>query len=129
MSLVADIKDHIIELKKTEAIDLALKLEKTVHDALDYQLNLKLDKLLFTERVTDDGDTCWALHLDIGSITVLNRMTGFSFGRDTETGFRDPYGKFWLVSGNYDIRSFDGDITVREAISMIKDNSNTCRGK
>ena len=55
-------------------------------------------------------------------------MTGFSFGRDIETGFRDPYDKFWLASGNFDIRTHE-DITIKEAIELIKKNANTCMGE
>jgi hypothetical protein len=43
----------------------------------------------------------FAFHSNIGSITVLDRMTGFGF-RDKETGFRSADGEFWLASGEYD---------------------------
>jgi len=69
-----------------------------------------------------------AFHSNLGSITVLNRLTGFGW-RDVETGFRDMEGKFWLVSGGFDvILSLAGVATVGEAIQWIKENSNTCRG-
>lgn len=73
-----------------------------------------------------DEDTQWALHTNIGSITVLDRMTGFGW-RDVETGFRDPDGKFWLASGNMDVRN-SGCKTLGEAIAWVKRNSNTCVG-
>ena len=65
-----------------------------------------------------------ALHTNLGSITVLNRMTGYGF-RDTETGFRDPDGRFWLASGQFDIRN-ESPETIGDAIRMIKNNANTC---
>ena len=77
-----------------------------------------------------ETDNQAALHTNIGSITVLDRMTGFSgidgFGvRDTETGYRSPEGEFWLASGNFDIRSYNHK-TIGEAIICIQDNANTC---
>lgn len=68
----------------------------------------------------------YAHHDEWGSITVLDRMTGFGY-RDVETGFRDPDGKFWLASGNFSIRGFP-ELTVTEAIAKIKENANTCCG-
>jgi hypothetical protein len=127
MSLISDIQEHIEELKSTTDSTLAIKLEEKVNAVLEFQMSRKLSQLLFTEKNIMDSDISFALHLQVGSITVLDRMTGFSFGRDIETGFRDPYGKFWLASGNFDIRTFE-DITVREAIEKIKENANTCQG-
>ena len=69
----------------------------------------------------------WALHTNLGSITVLNRMTGFGF-RDIETGFRDPDGKFWLASGNFDIRLHFPE-TIGDAIQKIKQYANNCQGE
>lgn len=69
-------------------------------------------------------DTCWAFHTNLGSLTVLDRMTGYGF-RDIETGFRDMDGYFWLASGNCDVRH-SGCATVGEAIQWVKDNANTC---
>lgn len=67
-----------------------------------------------------------ALHTNIGSLTVLDRMTGYGGGiRDTETGFRDMDGNFWLASGGYDVRN-SGSKTIVEAIQWVKDNANTC---
>ena len=69
-----------------------------------------------------------ALHTNLGSITVLDRETGYGYGiRDIETGFRDKDGKFWLASGGYDVRT-SGSITVHDAIEWIKKNANTCVG-
>jgi hypothetical protein len=68
----------------------------------------------------------FALHTNLGSITVLDRMTGYEY-RDIETGFRDVDGKFWLASGNLDVRK-SGVKTIGEAIEWIKKNANTCKG-
>jgi hypothetical protein len=70
-------------------------------------------------------------YLDLGDnekITVLDRLTGFSGGiRDIETGYMNSDGRFWLASGNFDIREFP-ELTINEAIAKIKDNANTCIG-
>ena len=63
----------------------------------------------------------WALHTDIGSLTVLDRMTGFGY-RDVETGFRDPANNFWLASGDQDVR-FSGAATLGEAIAWVKERA------
>jgi hypothetical protein len=75
------------------------------------------------EPVPDQFDTNrqWALHTDIGSLTVLDRMTGFGY-RDVETGFRDPNGQFWLSSGHQDVR-LSGATTLGEAIAWVKQRS------
>lgn len=80
----------------------------------------------------------------IGVISILDRLTGYiGYVRDIETGFRaqcqeeyklisEPdqakrYANFWLASGNFDIRTFEG--TYAEAIQHIKNNANTCIGE
>lgn len=68
----------------------------------------------------------WAFHSNLGSITVLDRRTGFGW-RDTETGYRDEHGKFWLASGNYDVRRSPCK-TVGDAIEWVKSKANTCKG-
>lgn len=68
----------------------------------------------------------FAFHSNLGSITVLNRRTGFGH-RDVETGYRDPDGLFWLASGGCDVRSA-GCETVGAAIEWVKKNANTCVG-
>lgn len=93
------------------------------------ELDTPIDDLEFYE-VPDmcDEDLQYALHTNLGSITVLDRMTGYGWGiRDTETGFRAPDGKFWLASGMQDVR-FSGAKTVGEAIEWIKSKANTCVG-
>ena len=69
----------------------------------------------------------YALHTNLGSLTVLNRMTGYGF-RDTETGYRDPEGKFWLASGDLDVRE-SGAKTIKDAIEWVKSYANTCVGE
>ena len=81
---------------------------------------------------------------NIGHITVVNRLTGYSGGvRDIESGFRGQcqeeykriskdgeakrYADFWLASGNFDIINYEG--TYAQAIQVIKNNSNTCTGE
>lgn len=71
-----------------------------------------------------EDSACFALHTNIGSITVVDRMTGFGF-RDIESGYRDVDGNFWLASGNYDVRD-SGCKTVGEAIQWIKQRANGC---
>jgi hypothetical protein len=71
-----------------------------------------------------DEDEHFALHTNIGSLTVIDRMTGFGW-RDIESGYRDVDGNFWLASGNYDVRSC-GLNTIIDAINWVKQNANTC---
>lgn len=84
--------------------------------------------------------------LGLGSLTVLDRMTGFGW-RDTETGFRDWMGtkvyqwkegepvrieaRFWLASGMFDIRDHipEEGIMYSEAVAIVKANANNCRGE
>ena len=72
-------------------------------------------------------DTQIALHTNLGSLTVLDRLTGFGW-RDVETGYRDPNGGFWLASGNQDVTRSDVK-TIGEAIEWVKERANTCIGK
>lgn len=61
-------------------------------------------------------------------ISILDRQTGYGYDvRDIETGYKDKNNKFWLASGNFDIRQFE-NITVDDAIQIIKENANTCIG-
>ena len=90
----------------------------------------------FKDALFHDVDMSWsesdnqvAFHSNIGSITVLDRVTGYGGGmRDTETGYRGPDGKFWLASGWFDIRTKNCK-TIAEAIDCIKRNANNCRGE
>jgi len=73
-----------------------------------------------------EGDESFAFHTNLGSLTVLDRMTGYGDGiRDIETGFRDPEGNFWLASGGIDVR-LSGCETVGDAIEYVKSHANTC---
>lgn len=77
---------------------------------------------------TERGEWNIAVHTNIGSITVVHRRTGYiGVIFDTETGYRDMKGKFWLASCNFDIRDHNPK-TVGEAIKLIKKNANTCKG-
>lgn len=75
-----------------------------------------------------EHDESFAFHTNLGSLTVLDRLTGFSGGiRDIESGFRDPDGNFWLASGDRDVR-VSGCKDVGSAIEWIKKNANNCVG-
>lgn len=82
---------------------------------------------------SDCGDRAWHLIFPgVGRISILDRETGFSdwsgFSnrRDTETGFKNEDGKFWLASGDFDIRREGEGMTYAEAIDHIKAHANTC---
>lgn len=64
----------------------------------------------------------------IHRFSVLYRMTGFSFGRDTETALLSiDRSIFWLRSGWFDIREH-GDLSIDEAIVLLKSEaSNYCQ--
>lgn len=89
-----------------------------------------VSELEFEEFNVHESNTLHAVYVNGGErITVLDRETGWGGGiRDTETGFTDAEGKFWLVTGMFDIRDFP-EMTVPEAIQHIKDNANTCVGE
>lgn len=92
------------------------------------RLTVGLGSLVWTETTHCEGeDTLYACNLeDGGCITVLDRMTGYGNEiRDVESGYRNKDGKFWLASGNFDVRS-NADFTVTQAIEWIKKNANTC---
>ena len=82
----------------------------------------------FTHKTQSDSDHLYTLKLPKGErITVLDRITGFSGHlRDTETGYRNAEGKFWLGAGDFDIREYK--ISIKSAIIKIKEHSNICRG-
>ena len=75
-----------------------------------------------------DDDFQMVLHTNLGSFTVLDRMTGFGY-RDVETGYRSPDKKFWLASGDYDVRNQDNINTFEQAIDWIKKHANSCTGE
>jgi hypothetical protein len=76
----------------------------------------------------DGEDTLFSAFSEIGRFTVLDRLTGFhGYIRDIETGYKDNEGLFWLASGDFDIRKFP-ELSLQEAIALIKKESNTCIG-
>lgn len=85
-----------------------------------------LNQLVWTEDRTLD-DTLYSARLDDGSrLTVLHRKTGYEGGWfDTESGYKDVAGNFWLASGDMDVRKNDG-FTVQQAIDWVKSHANTC---
>jgi hypothetical protein len=72
-------------------------------------------------------DFQFALHTNLGTLTVLDRMTGFGY-RDVESGFLDEDKFFWLACGNCDVRE-SGAMTIQEAIDFVKKNANACKGE
>ncbi len=63
-----------------------------------------------------------------GSITVLDRMTGFGY-RDVETGYRSPCGAFWLASGREDIRRYLAEFNNEDEMAQwVMDRANNCTG-
>ena len=86
-------------------------------DALTVELFHEVDYVMEDEHQL-------ALHTNLGSLTVLDRMTGFGY-RDVETGYRDVNGCFWLASGNCNVIT-SGAKTLGEAIAWVKENANTC---
>jgi len=80
-----------------------------------------------SESMMDGEDTMYRAHApEIGRFTVLDRMIGFGH-RDIETGFKDLNGKFWLASGDFDVRDHP-DFTFQEAVDWVKKNANNCIG-
>jgi hypothetical protein len=79
---------------------------------------------MFHEVPMYDEDRQWAFHSNLGSITVVDRMTGFGY-RDEETGFRDNENYFWLASGHINVL-YSNCKTVGEAIEWIKARANNC---
>jgi len=73
-----------------------------------------------------EGNESFAFHSEMGSLTVLKRMTGYGY-RDVETGYRSPDDRFWLASGGCDVRRV-GCKTVGEAIEWVKARANICMG-
>ena len=97
-----------------------MDIDKITIKELDFKdVSSKYNKL--------EGDSQFAHHGEFGSITVLDRMTGYGH-RDVETGFRAKDGKMWIASGNFSIRKYP-KLTIRAAIQMIKEEANTCKGE
>jgi len=87
-----------------------------------------IKELNWTQELMCAGeDTLHRVHIpEVGRFTVLDRMTGFGF-RDVETGFKNTEGKFWLASGQKDIRDYP-DFSIDEAIEWVKRYANNCIG-
>jgi len=89
-----------------------------------------IKQLVWKEEKRCNGeDTIFIAYTDIGRFTVLDRLTGYGEGnyRDIETGYKDNEGKFWLASGQFDIRKYP-DTTIIKASEYIKKLANTCIG-
>ena len=101
---------------------------KTNTNMKDLTLDSPFSKEMFSyvDMSWTDGDTQIALHTNLGSLTVVDRLTGFGW-RDVETGYRDTSGEFWLASGNQDV-TMSGAKTMGEAIEWVKERANTCLG-
>lgn len=99
--------------------------EDTVFSSLEF--HMVMSYISSFSRPSFDNDIQFALHTNLGSLTVLNRLTGFGW-RDTETGYRSKDGKFWLASGGYDVRDSEVD-TIGEAIEWVKERANNCKGE
>ena len=81
-----------------------------------------------TEEICNGEDILFRAYTKTGTFTVLNRLTGFgNNNRDIESGYRDNKGKFWLVSGMFDIRELP-ELAEEEAANRIKLQANTCIG-
>ena len=123
--LEAELAESKSQLSSYEEITIE---NASVGDVLEdgsIDLTQKIKDLTFKDIPMGDPDSSKkAHHAPWGSITVLDRMTGFGW-RDVETGFRDPGGLFWLASGDFDITDFP-DLSISEAIELIKENANTC---
>ena len=95
---------------------------------------MKIKDLNFKAKNTFESDVLHAATVfvktnygvKVARITVLDRMTGFGW-RDVETGYRDVDSRFWLVSGDFDIRD-NPDMDVMDAIRKIKQEANSNKG-
>ena len=99
---------------------------KEVWAECDADSSFSADMFYEVDMSRREDDQQFALHTDLGSLTVLDRMTGFGW-RDIETGYRAKDGKFWLASGGYDVRE-SGAETLGAAIEWVKQNANNCVG-
>lgn len=99
---------------------------KPVYRGVTAETEFSSDLFHMPEYQGIEDDESFAFHSEMGSITVLDRMTGFGW-RDIETGYRSPDGKFWLASGQQDVRR-SGCNTVGEAIEWVKARANNCVG-
>lgn len=85
------------------------------------------DIVWIVEKMSDGEDTLNRANIpNVGRFTVLDRMTGFGY-RDVETGFKDMEGKFWLASGQKDVRDYP-DMSIQDAVEWVKRHANQCVG-
>lgn len=87
---------------------------------------MKVRGLQWQEKRFEDKNVLFTAYTDLGRITVLDRLTGFGYNvRDIETGYMDNEKHFWLKSGQFDIMKYP-ELTIQEAVEMIKNRANTC---
>ena len=99
---------------------------KGVEESSDFSADMFYEVEMKSNKYNDKQ---LALHTNLGSITVLDRLTGYSGNiRDIESGYRDVSGKFWLASCGCNVIE-SGSKTVGEAIAWIKEMANTCTGE
>lgn len=85
------------------------------------------DIVWISEKMCDGEDTLNRASIpNVGRFTVLDRMTGFGY-RDVETGFKDMECKFWLASGDKDVRKYP-DMSIEDAVNWVKCHANNCVG-
>ena len=92
-------------------------------------LDTPFNSELFHEVPAFETDTQVALHTNLGSLTVVDRLTGYAgYVRDIETGYQcKETGLFWLASGGFDVRKSEAK-TLGEAIAWVKEHANSCVG-
>lgn len=85
---------------------------------------MKIRELIFEKCAPVAGNTLYSCTVELGRITVLDRLTGYGNGtiRDIETGFKDLQGGWWCRPGNFDIRTFP-ELELEEAIRLIKEDA------
>jgi hypothetical protein len=96
---------------------------KECYDGVEETTPFSEELFHMPEFQAEDGEN-FAFHTNLGSLTVVDRMTGFGW-RDVESGYRAPDGQFWIASGDIDVR-FSDCKTVGEAIAYVKRYANTC---
>lgn len=89
-----------------------------------------ISELEFETKLEGFSNSIYTAQTELGTITVMDRLTGWGNGniRDTETGFHDKNGSFWLTSGMFDIRDYP-DATIEDAVKKIKAGANISFGK
>lgn len=101
---------------------------KEVWDGIELDTPFSEDFFHEVTKYNNDENYQLAFHSNLGSITVLERTTGYGW-KDNETGYRDPLGNFWLASGHRNVISAmknKENPTVDDAIQYVKKYANTC---